>query len=732
MILNDLNEIAFQSKTEFTSFKRSNDLLLSDKFKFEFKLLLEETTTEKISFSKYTSTVITQTGLTIDFPNQWFIIAYYFVPFAKELKKYKEHFSIIFKDVPNLKDVAKKFKESAAISDNYNQIINDYFEHENDRLYFKNFISNYNWWFGSKYINRTDYYVSPILNLANVVNDSQAYIAEITYKLTESQNVYEILKSHIIIDSKSKDNNKYEILLYETDSIRDFALYVFKYFYNNSWTELLLNSEVKSANINDLSFNSFDFGVFKRLIAEFNIQVNKDILTSGGTLRYFEEPIFEKENKFYFFSTQWNGDSQRDLNFIQLKQFFEDNNHLYKLHKVDKIYKLVKIATICDLFLNDVKKSGLIFSSELIKRFIASLCAKQFLILTGLSGSGKTKLAQAFAKWISESPNQYLLVPVGADWTNREPLLGYPNSLEPRKYVTPESGVIQIISDAIKNPEKPYFLILDEMNLSHVERYFADFLSSMESKESIKLYSDSDRYTKFDTKDNPIEDSKVFDNFRLPLNLFIIGTVNIDETTYMFSPKVLDRANTIEFRLAETDLDLFFQNTNPMNLSNLHENYDELMPGLGLIQSETFIDLVNKSFDNIDYSRIADVFKKFFSKLKIAGAEFGYRSINEISRLVGNLEYFGSNLNEAIDFAVMQKLLPKLHGSRSKMVRVLPLLADSCMNDVASNVFLDEYVKGDDVFAKHKDQIIYPVSLEKICRMYKNALDNGFTSYAEA
>lgn len=398
-------------------------------------------------------------------------------------------------------------------------------------------------------------------------------------------------------------------------------------------------------------------------------------------------------------------------------------------------YKLKSSETssnILDQFSIQLKNSGLIFSYNLIKRFIASLCTKQFLILTGLSGSGKTKLAQAFAKWISESPNQYLLVPVGADWTNREPLLGYPNSLESRKYVTPESGVIQIISDAINNPEKPYFLILDEMNLSHVERYFADFLSSMESKESIKLYSDSNRYTKFDLNDNPIEDSKVFGNFKLPLNLFIIGTVNIDETTYMFSPKVLDRANTIEFRLGETELDLFFQNTKPMNLTNLHESENELMPGLGLNQSEIFIDLVNKSFDNIDYSRIADVLRKFFSKLKIAGAEFGYRSINEISRLVGNLEYFGSDLNEAIDFAVMQKLLPKLHGSRSKMVRVLPLLADSCMNNVASKVFLDEYVKGDDVFAKHKDQIIYPISLEKICRMYKNALDNGFTSYAEA
>jgi 5-methylcytosine-specific restriction protein B len=87
------------------------------------------------------------------------------------------------------------------------------------------------------------------------------------------------------------------------------------------------------------------------------------------------------------------------------------------------------------------------------------------------------------------------------------------------------------------------------MNLSHVERYFADFLSAMESKESIKLYSDSDRYTKFDNDNKPVSESRVLDKFKLPSNFFIIGTVNIDETTYMFSPKVLDRANTIEFRL---------------------------------------------------------------------------------------------------------------------------------------------------------------------------------------
>lgn len=377
-------------------------------------------------------------------------------------------------------------------------------------------------------------------------------------------------------------------------------------------------------------------------------------------------------------------------------------------------------------------KSGLYFSQKLIRRFLASLCSKQFLILTGLSGSGKTKIAQSFAKWIVQSKEQYLLVSVGADWTNREPLLGYPNSLEPQKYVTPESGVLQIITNSIQNPEKPYFLILDEMNLSHVERYFADFLSAMESKESINLYTDSVRYTKFDNDNKPIEDSKILDNFKLPANLFIIGTVNIDETTYMFSPKVLDRANTIEFRLTEQDLDIFFQRSIPLNLANLHEDGNEEMFGLGFYHTKSFMKLVDNSNLNIDYSTLSDILLTFFSNLKIAGAEFGYRSINEIAKLVRNLQFFGSDLDEAIDFAVMQKLLPKLHGSRSKMVRVLPLLADSCIDEVNAKALLGEYVKGGDVFVKYKDKITYPVSLEKICRMYKNALDNGFTSYAEA
>ena len=209
-------------------------------------------------------------------------------------------------------------------------------------------------------------------------------------------------------------------------------------------------------------------------------------------------------------------------------------------------------------FFNNAFEAGFFINEKLSARFISSLLTKPFVILTGLSGSGKTKLAQAFAMWICEDENQYCIVPVGADWTNREPLLGFPNALEPEKYVKPDNGVLDLIIEANKNENKPYFLILDEMNLSHVERYFADFLSVMESKNEIALHSGDGDWDGIPPKTG------------FPKNLFIIGTVNIDETTYMFSPKVLDRASVIEFRVTAEEMGSYLNsNTAPVSYTHL-------------------------------------------------------------------------------------------------------------------------------------------------------------------
>ncbi len=269
-----------------------------------------------------------------------------------------------------------------------------------------------------------------------------------------------------------------------------------------------------------------------------------------------------------------------------------------------------------------VFESGLIFSEKLISRFVSSLLTKPFVLLTGLSGSGKTKIAQSFVKWICEDDRQYKIIPVGADWTNREPLLGYPNGLNPKEYITPDSGSLSLIIEAskIENADKPYFLILDEMNLSHVERYFADFLSVMESDDKINLYSGTVRKD-LDGNDIPNE---IF----WSKNLFIIGTVNIDETTYMFSPKVLDRANTIEFRVDELNIKSFFDLPSKIDLSVLGSK--------GAKMAKSFLDISQENSIEKD-EEYTDTFVKFFNELKKVGAEFGYRTAVEMLLLIKKL-----------------------------------------------------------------------------------------------
>lgn len=392
--------------------------------------------------------------------------------------------------------------------------------------------------------------------------------------------------------------------------------------------------------------------------------------------------------------------------------------HKYKSlfnNKISSKKKYNNVEFDNSIFQEAVNDSGLIFSDLLIKRFIASLWTKPFIICSGLSGSGKTKLAQAFAMWICQDKSQYEIVPVGADWTNREPLLGYPNALNNTEYVTPESGVLQLILRAKQNESLPFFLILDEMNLSHVERYFADFLSTMESGEEIALH---------DIENGNIDIPK---KLKIPKNLFIIGTVNIDETTYMFSPKVLDRANTIEFRLTEKNIEDFINSNNPLDLSKLEFKGAAMGVDFARIASETREDGLN------DYkTKILE----FFGELKKSGAEFGYRTTAEMGQLIAYLAELGIKDNALLDVAIMQKLLPKLHGSRTKLSKTLITLGGFCLKDskdIKENYFTpftnnnlsEEYLNQD-------ENVLYKLSFEKICRMYKNAVENGFASYAEA
>ncbi len=140
---------------------------------------------------------------------------------------------------------------------------------------------------------------------------------------------------------------------------------------------------------------------------------------------------------------------------------------------------------------------------------------------------------------------------------------------------------------------------------------------------------------------------------------------------------------------------------------------------------------LNKEFITADIEEVNAALIQFFGELKKTGAEFGYRSATEILRLIHQLTLLDNTLktSDKIDIAIMQKLLPKLHGSRRKICPVLETLGGFCMSD-KTNIIKEVFEKED--FNFNGSNVMYPLSLEKITRMYRGAVDNGFASFAEA
>ena len=373
-------------------------------------------------------------------------------------------------------------------------------------------------------------------------------------------------------------------------------------------------------------------------------------------------------------------------------------------------FEPVSFDLITRTFADAVAQTGLHYSDELTRLFLTSLATKRFLILTGLSGSGKTRLAQSFGEWLG--PEQCLIVAVRPDWTSPDALLGYENGLseaDANGHAWNVPRALEFLLKASGDLDRPYLLVLDEMNLAHVERYFADVLSGMESNHPVlpNLSHTGDRGWRIADSTKRL--------LPLPTNVFVVGTVNIDETTCMFSPKVLDRANTIEFRVDTGDL---LVNTQPIA---------NVAPGEGRVHRSLLELARTHRGDGVNADVMSEWLRELHELLAGHDREFGHRVFHEILRFADLYEAAGvTDPLSALDAQVLQKVLPKFHGSIREINDPLSALGGWAFHGPGEAVPADF-----DPVNPPLGEAALPRSFDKIRRMTRRLRANHFVSFAE-
>lgn len=345
--------------------------------------------------------------------------------------------------------------------------------------------------------------------------------------------------------------------------------------------------------------------------------------------------------------------------------------------------------------------------------YLTALRTKPFMLLAGISGTGKSrivrKLAQAtvteelqkaegykgtiFAndRWTLHSPANFELIQVKPNWHNSMDVIGYLSNIPSPHYVfTP---FIEFIVKAWQHPEVPFFLCLDEMNLAPVEEYFAEFLSAIESRsfeggeyltdpiikpfnsfgEDVAKKMVNTLFPNFTAGDTESAITKVIKHFRtrgltLPRNLIVIGTVNMDETTFSFSRKVLDRAMSVEMN--EVNYDSFLTDTTDDDLKAIVKAFEEnddadlnaLLVDRHIEAREIIDDLGDDARFTIDY------LKRINALLEGTPFKLGYRAANEaLIYLQASQEFGQTDRISALDNFTLMKVLSRVEGDETKL-----------------------------------------------------------------
>jgi 5-methylcytosine-specific restriction enzyme B len=399
------------------------------------------------------------------------------------------------------------------------------------------------------------------------------------------------------------------------------------------------------------------------------------------------------------------------------------------LSEAEEVDQDVELVTLSDEETNAhlqmvkayIQQQGFTYPEKLIENFYLSLKTKPFVILAGISGTGKTKLIQKFAEALgaTEANGQFTLIPVRPDWNDPSDLIGYKDL--GGTFRRGKLTYVLEVASALENQQKPYFICLDEMNLARVEHYFSDLLSILETQR----WQEGCIVT-----DTVVAEDQVGRNIGIPENVFFIGTVNMDETTHPFSKKVLDRANTIEFNHIQLDN---FKDLEEATASS-EEELESVYPTARFLTSN-YLQLKDAyaEYKDIIQSTVSQLVK-INAILENIHAHVGFRVRDSICfYLIYNERFSLMTADEAMDMQIMQKILPRIQGNNSVVKKVILELLLIALNGSTSNS--KEYMDGErdieQVWAKHvsDNNVKYPQTARKLIYMLRRLDDDGFTSF---